>query len=81
MVVVVSGVGLAVGHAVFLPRVHLTILKSGVRGRDPPGEEITKTVISRDYWYLRVGLSLFFVNGRMLRAAASKISNPVILPG
>ena len=43
----------------FLPRVHLSIRKSGVRGRDPPDEEITETVISRDEWYLRVGLSLF----------------------
>ena len=31
----------------FLPRVHLSMGKSGVRGRDPPGEEITETVISR----------------------------------
>ena len=43
----------------FLPRVHLNIRESGVRGRDPPAEEITETVISRDEWYLRVGLSLF----------------------
>ena len=36
----------------FLPKVHLTIFESGVRGRDPPDEEITETVISRDEWYL-----------------------------
>ena len=58
----------------FLPRVHLSIRKSGVRGRDPPDEEITETVISRDEWYLRVGLSLFGT-GRMLSASAGEITN------
>ena len=36
----------------FLFEVHLPIRKSGVWGRDPPDEEITETVISRDKWYL-----------------------------
>ena len=62
----------------FLPRVHLTIFESGVRGQEPPGEEITETVISRDEWYLRVGLSLFG-HGRMRTASAGKITNRVIL--
>ena len=35
----------------FLPRVNLSIDKSGVRGRDPPDEEITKTVISQEGTY------------------------------
>ena len=58
----------------FLPRVHLSIRKSGVRGRGPPDEEITETVISRDEWYLRVGLSLFGTS-RMLSASAGETTN------
>ena len=59
----------------FLPRVHLSMGKSGVRGRDPPNEEITKTVISRDEWHLRVGLTLsLFGQVRMPSAAAPEIT-------
>ena len=61
----------------FLPRVHLSIFESGVRGRDPPDEEITETVISREEWYLRVGLSLFG-HGRMRSASVGKITKWVI---
>ena len=35
----------------FLPRVHLSIPKFGVRGRGPPDQEITETVISREGTY------------------------------
>ena len=61
----------------FLLRVHLIIFKSGVRGRDPPDAEITKSVISRDEWYLRVGLSLVGI-GRMPSASAGEITKLVV---
>ena len=70
---VVGGIGYPVGHVVSYQGVHLAIFESGVRGRDPPDEEVTKTVISRDEWYLRVGLSLFG-HGRMRTASAGKIT-------
>ena len=60
----------------FLPRVHLSMGKSGVPGRDPPDEEITETVISRGKWYLRVGLT--FGLDRMPSASAPEITKWVI---
>ena len=57
----------------FLTKVHLPVRESGVRGREPPGGEITEQVISRGEWYLRVGLSLLGT-GRMLSASAGEIT-------